>query len=345
MDKQFGVKIKWDIPLLDGYEYKFFKNYSWKPSQFNGFFGLINIGIIKELFEIKRSVIVVHGWHYFTLFMVLILGKFRGHTVCLRCDVPYNQEILKKGLKQKIKNLALKYFLFKRISVFLYIGTQNKLFYKNLGITDDKLVYCPYAVDNERFHKQFVSLFPQKNQIKESLGIPSDGKVIIFSAKYISKKRPMDLLRAFEMAAISNTWLLFVGEGELRGEMERYIAKNNIQRVILTGFVNQLKISQYYTIGDVLVMCSSMGENWGLSVNEAMNFDLPLILSDLTGCSDDLVNQGANGYVFKTGDIVELAEKLLNLFSNSELSFSPSSLEIVHNYSFNVDIDNLKTLI
>ena len=25
-DREFGLNVKWDIPLLEGYEYKFFKN-------------------------------------------------------------------------------------------------------------------------------------------------------------------------------------------------------------------------------------------------------------------------------------------------------------------------------
>ena len=32
LDAEFGKKIKWDIPLLEGYEYKFLKNFSLKPS-------------------------------------------------------------------------------------------------------------------------------------------------------------------------------------------------------------------------------------------------------------------------------------------------------------------------
>jgi hypothetical protein len=35
-DKGFGIDLKWDIPLLEGYKYKFLKNYSPKPSIFNG---------------------------------------------------------------------------------------------------------------------------------------------------------------------------------------------------------------------------------------------------------------------------------------------------------------------
>ncbi len=28
IDPEFGISIKWDIPLLDGYNYKFLKNFS-----------------------------------------------------------------------------------------------------------------------------------------------------------------------------------------------------------------------------------------------------------------------------------------------------------------------------
>src|ERR1700733_9043721 len=55
LDKEFGVSIKWDIPLFEGYEYLFFKNYSWRPSHSNGFWGLINLGMIKQLFIIPKS--------------------------------------------------------------------------------------------------------------------------------------------------------------------------------------------------------------------------------------------------------------------------------------------------
>src|SRR5688572_15482639 len=115
-DKQFGVNVKWDIPLLDGYESRFFKNNSWKPSPSNGFFGLVNFGMIRELFKIKKSVLVVHGWHYFTHMLIILLGRLLGHTVCIRNDMPLSHEAAKKGVKQTIKKIGLKYILFPRIS-------------------------------------------------------------------------------------------------------------------------------------------------------------------------------------------------------------------------------------
>jgi glycosyltransferase involved in cell wall biosynthesis len=333
-DQEFGVKITWDIPLLDGYEYRFFKNNARNPSPENGFFGLVNLSMLRSLAKAPRSLVVVHGWHYFTLFWVLMLGKLFGHTVCLRCDVPANQEELKTGRLQTIKRLGLKYLLFPRINYFLYVGSQNRRFYESLGATDKQLVFCPYSVDNERFRQEYLALTGHTASLRQQIGIPAQAKVIIFSAKYIIKKRPLDLLQAFAQLNNPDLWLVLVGEGELRAEMEAFIAANQVKNVILTGFVNQSKISEYYAIGDLFVMCSGAGENWGLSVNEAMNFNLPLVLSDLSGCADDLVKPGSNGYVFRTGNVAELAEKLKDVLLENKLTQTISSAELVQEYSY-----------
>ena len=344
-DKQFGVNVKWDIPLLQGYDYQFFKNFSWNPSHFNGFLGLINFGLIKALFKIPKAVVVVHGWHYFTLLAALTLGRFRGHTVCLRCELPLNQENLKRGWKQKIKRFGLKYILFPRVDFFLYIGKQNRLFYKSYGIADQRLLFCPYSVDNARFQKDSARLVNQGPSIRLRTGIPDSAKVIVFSAKYIEKKRPLDLLQAFAKLNNENLWLIMVGEGELRPVMEELIKKYNIKNVLLTGFVNQSNIAEYYSIADVFVMCSGLGETWGLSVNEAMNFDLPLVISDLSGCASDLVTEGVNGYTFQTANVDSLVERIKSVLLDNTLTKRPSSIEVVTNYSYDTVARSLSTLI
>ncbi|MBC7888334.1 MAG: glycosyltransferase family 4 protein [Ferruginibacter sp.] len=344
-DKEFGVDVKWDIPLLEGYEYRFFKNYSWKPSHSSGFFGLINLGMVRELFRIKKSVIIVHGWHYCTHLLILLLGKMRGHTVCLRNDMPQSHELPKKGWQQVIKRIGLRYILFPRVNYFLYIGSQNRLFYKSYDLADPRLVFCPYAVDNCRFKNEFRQLKPVITTIKQNLGIGEEDKVILYSGKYMDKKRPMDLLNAFARLNDQRCWLIMLGEGELRNEMEALISQQQLKQVILTGFINQSNVADYYAIADVLVMCSSYGENWGLSVNEAMNFNLPLILSDLTGCADDLVKDGDNGYIFSTGNVDELTLKLRQILLDNKLTWNTPSELIISNYSYSNVTENISQLI
>ncbi len=211
-DKQFGVDVKWDIPLLEGYESKFFKNYSWKPSHSRGFFGLINFGMIRQLFFIRKSVIIIHGYHYCTHFLMLLLGKLSGHIICLRCETPQNQEIYNKGWKKFFKKIFLKYILFPRANYFLYIGSQNQAFYKSYGIKDRRLIFCPYSVDDERFRKESRILKASVNKLKEDLGIKANDKIILYSGKYIKKKRPMDLLTSFKKLNDPLSLLIMVGE-------------------------------------------------------------------------------------------------------------------------------------
>jgi glycosyltransferase involved in cell wall biosynthesis len=337
LDVEFGTEITWDIPLLEGYKYEFFKNSSTRE---NGFWQFVNFGMIRKLVSAPKSVIVVHGYHYFTHFMILMLGNLFGHTICIRNDIPLSHEILKSGWKQKIKKTGLKYILFPRINYFLFVGTQNKLYYESYGIPQRKLVSSPYAIDNERF-RRFVC---DEEAVRDSLGIDKEAKIITFSAKYINKKRPVDLLKAFHQLNKENVWLIFVGDGALRSSMEQYVFDNQIQNVILTGFVNQQEIPKFYAISDLFVMCSSNGEHWGLSVNEAMNFDLPLVLSDLTGCADDLVMPGSNGYVFETGNVAELTSRIKDVLINNKLSGNFTSKMIIDQFSYQTVLDNLVKL-
>ena len=78
------------------------------------------------------------------------------------------------------------------------------------------------------------------------------------------------------------------------------------------------------------------GETWGLVVNEAMNFGLPVLVSDMVGCKDDLVEENGNGFVFQTGDLKDLSYKIGTLVENysPETTMGIESLKIIKNYSY-----------
>jgi glycosyltransferase involved in cell wall biosynthesis len=347
IDKQFGTNVKWDLPLLEGYKYKFLKNHSPKAGFYNGFWGIMNFGIWSELKKLpKKSIIVVHGWHPFSAIFTIIAAKILGHISCLRAESPLVHERNRSKSSLWIRKMVFKFFLFKFIDKFLYIGTQNKLFYKHYGVNETKLIFIPYAVNNAYFQSKALELLPQKERLKEELNIPKNSKVILYSGKLISKKRPMDLLKAFHnLNMADDAFLVFVGDGELKNTLNEYIYQHNLKNVIITGFINQSQIPKYYALADVFVMCSEFGETWGLSTNEAMNFGLSVIVSDKTGNCDDLVN--GNGFRFRTGDIVELSKcinKFLNLNDNYIKSMQIKSREIVARNSYKTIVDNLKLI-
>ena len=346
VDQEFGIKVKWDIPILEGYSYTFLKNQSLIPSISKGFWGLLNLGIINYLRKKPNSIIIIHGWGYATHMLTIIIAKFLGHTVCLRAETPWNQELLKNKVTTKLKHILLK-TIFSRIDYFLFIGKQNRRFYEKLGVDHSKLLFAPYCVNND-FFKSFSNNI--NNNLKSELGISTSKKIVLFSGKYIHKKRPLDLIHAFNLIKDnSDSILIMVGDGELRLKMEALINTYKLnERVILTGFINQSKIPAYYAIANVFVMCSDIGETWGLSVNEAMNFGTPIIVSDLTGCSDDLVSEGINGFKFKVGDINALANSIQYGLNFTELQLkecSKKNSELLRIYDYQTVIQTIQKLI
>ena len=87
-----------------------------------------------------------------------------------------------------------------------------------------------------------------------------------------------------------------------------------------------------------------MGETWGLLVNEAMNFGLPVIISDLTGCSEDMVKNGDNGYIFETGNTDQLALKLDEVLVKNKLSMETPPETIVNKHSYSTVTENIKPI-
>lgn len=340
-DRQFGRKVEWDVPLLEGYSYRFFRNRSPRPSLYNGFFGLFNPGLIAALVREPKSIVVVHGWAYLTHLLVIVTARMFGHTLCVRGESPLNQELMRSKANRTFKNLFLRSFLFLFPDYFLFIGQQNRKFYTHYGVNEKKLVFAPYAVDNERFQKAAAAYGKDRSALRSELGLPADSIIYLYSAKLIDKKRPMDLLKAYSKTATQNTCLVMVGDGELMPEAKEFVKKNDLRSVYFTGFINQSEISKYYAAADVFVLCSGVGETWGLSVNEAMNFGLPVVTTDVAGCSSDLVRENENGFVVPCGDIAALSDALKKAVT---LRNSNTSKDIVDRYSFRVIMDGLKSL-
>lgn len=346
-DEGFGKTIKWDIPILEGFNYTLLKNYASDKNVLKGFWGAINLGIIPYLFNAPKSTLIVFGWNYVTNILAIVFGKLFGHKVCLRCDIPITREnYYYKSYKKILRKIIFTYILFTFIDYFLYIGEQNKEFYRKYGANEEKLIFSPFAVDNDRFSRFYNENIGKKQDIKNELQFPENKRVLLFSGKYISIKQPLQLLKAFHSINAQNAILVFVGDGELRKDMEDYIVSNKITNVLLTGFVNQTDICKYYLASDIFIMCSKL-DAWGLSVNEAMNFHLPLLLSNQTCCATDLLIDGENGFTYTFDDENALSNTLsyyLKLSDNEIQKMGDISANIIDHYNYNKIISSLKEI-
>lgn len=341
IDSGFGQRVTWDIPLLEGYEYHFLTNRSKSSGMNNRFFDAVNFDIFGVLRNSNDDVIVLNGWSYLSDWFVLFAAKLYRKKVLMRSEMPWNQEKMKPiSLRNSIKlfifkNIVFNYF----IDSFLYIGSQNKEYYYNLGVQNHRLIYAPYAVDNKRFKMQVTNSVLSRSK----WGIPPNAVIILFSGKLIEKKRPMDLLRVVHNINNSDIFLFYMGDGPLRKSLESYVEKYELTNVIISGFINQSEIATIYSMADIFVMCSGIGETWGLSVNEAMNFSLPIVISTTCGSSYDLVEDNENGFKYVEGDIAVLMTQINKLVDDKYLRIrmGKSSMVKVDEFDYNVTCRNI----
>lgn len=316
-DKEFKKMVKWDVPLLEGYSFKFLS---------------APFDLMIELQTFSYDAMMLYGWNSWTNIFAYTLARLKKIKILMYGENPMNQEKKKSGLLQIIKKTILR-FLFGHASAILFIGKENRKFYEWLGVSERKLFYMPYAVDNDRW----------RSELKKLRKHSREKPVILFVGKLIAKKRPLDLIRAFapfdEMGE-----LVMVGEGELRKKLELYVRCEGIQNVRFAGFVSQKNLPEYYGGSDIFVLPSGIGETWGLVVNEAMNFSLPVIVSDFAGCAEDLVIHGKNGFVYSTGNVEELRRYIGMLLESEDVraSFGRKSHDIIQDFSYAKDVRGLQ---
>lgn len=331
-DPGFGKEFKWDIPLLDGYDYEFLENISPFPDS-SGFCGLINPSIIKKLKKEKFDALWVHGWSGFTDWLAMLYAFKINVPVLLRGE---SNLLPKAAFPKSLAKRAVLESLFKKVSAFLAIGKYNSEFYQYYGAPKEKIFLVPYAVNNDFFIRQAKELISKKNSLKQKYNIPVSMPVILFSGKLIDQKRPFDLLKAYELLSRDlKASLIFVGDGKLRNELEGHVKQNNLENVYFAGFRNQTELGEFYAIADVFVLPSSF-EPWGLVVNEAMSFGLPIIISDQVGAGGDLVKEGINGYFYPACDVSSLAAKLKMILTDKENmhKMGQASRDIISTWSY-----------
>tara|TARA_B100001109_G_scaffold254109_1_gene253115 strand:+ start:413 stop:1561 length:1149 start_codon:yes stop_codon:yes gene_type:complete len=309
IDPEFLKKIKWnnDPNMLNGYKSYFPKKQIYSINNFKLSFSGIEKYLIKENFQY----VLILGWnnlHYLKSFYLAFRQKIK---VILRVETNLN---LKSNIFKKIiKYIALK-FLFRNISYFLSIGKLNKKFYLHHNVDYNKIFPAPYFVDNK-----FFKINLSKENFKKKLKVKNK-KIILFVGKLIERKNPIEFLELAKLYKYeTNFHFIMIGDGNLKSECKKFVKKNKLKNVSLLGFVNQTEIKKYYKITDLLIV-TSLYETWGLTINEAFCFKIPVICTSNCGASMDLINNGKTGFVYSSGELLELRNKVSKILNNNKLS-------------------------
>lgn len=328
-DKDMGTTLRWDLEMLHGYEHRFLRNLGGG----DGYKRLVNPGIIPAiLFGRYDAVIFFLGWGTITSLLALAACRMSGTPVFMFGDssFPPPEDTTPRRIRAGLLRTLLG-----MVDAYLVSGVLNADYYRHYGADPRRFFLVPWAIDNERFAEASRFAPGEREAMRARFGIRPDHVALVFSAKFIPRKDPMTLLRAItRMHHRQKMAVVFLGNGELREEMETY-ARNNDIHAVFPGFVNQRDLPKHYAMADVFVL-PSLAEPRGSVVNEAMACGLPIVGSDALGAIGDIILDGDNAFVFPTGDADALARRLDQLAGDEALRerMAARSREIIGTWTY-----------
>jgi glycosyltransferase involved in cell wall biosynthesis len=147
--------------------------------------------------------------------------------------------------------------------------------------------------------------------LRKQLGLDADHFVIGKIARLFKLKGHADLLAAFALMSgpLPHARLLFVGDGSLRGDIERQVDVFGLAgKVVFAGLVPPAGVARHAGIMDCVAHLSGR-EALSRALPQALAAGKPVVAYDFDG-ADEVCRENETGFLIRTGDIEKVAQKL-----------------------------------
>ena len=303
-DPGFGRQVAWDIPLLEGYDFRILQ--ASKAIAGSGFWARRNPRLTEILYEERPDWVLVYGYASAMNWHAVAWARRHGAGVAYYSDT--NIRLMRRGWRMLAKQMALRWF-FSRIDAFLSPGEANFDYLRYFDVDPSKIFWCPFAIDTARF--------------KTALSKAGDGPVdFIWAGKMIALKRPLDFVFAVgELVKRGHVRVKasMIGSGPLletvRQAAGNLVAQGNLE---FRGFVNQLGMPAELWRGRSFVF-SSEHDQYGIATTEAAACGMALIVADINGCVGEHASArpGSNALTYAAGNVGALADCMEKLLTDS----------------------------
>ena len=145
----------------------------------------------------------------------------------------------------------------------------------------------------------------------------ADVNLLIISRLVVQKNINI-VIEAIELLDNKNLKLSIIGEGSEFSKLKGVISDLNLQnRVQLLGKIDNNRISQFLLTADIFIQASDY-EGLPHSVLEAINYEVPILSTDVGGCKD-LLNDGERGFIIPLPpDKQIIAENIIFIINNKD---------------------------
>ncbi len=181
-----------------------------------------------------------------------------------------------------------------------------------LGMNPERTTVFPWGIDLEHFHPKVTG---QKSKVKSRKSpIVNRKSITLFCSRTWELIYGVDVLaKAFVKVASVNpdVNLILLGGGSQGAKIRQILMNGGVmERVHFGGQVGQRDLPRWYHMADIYISPSHV-DGSSVTLMEAMASGLPCLVSDIAG-NKEWIQDGVNGWLFRDGDVDDLAEKILS---------------------------------
>lgn len=283
----------------------------------------VDFSIFKYLRPREYDHIIMTSYSYLTeMFGLLYLKLF---------NIPYYLETDGGLIRQEsILKRWYKRFLISGAKGYFSPSKKTDQYLNFYGASENSIYRYPFTSLTESNLQSAHLIRSSKTKLKKQLAI-NEEKVVLFVGQFIHRKGIDVLLSAFEAVEVENVGLYVIG-GSDTDQYESLLSVHTRGKVHFLNFLNGEELANYFAIADVFCL-PTREDIWGLVINEAMSYGLPVITTKKCGAGRELVHQPEN--LIDSEDKHTLCERLTALLSDDSLraATGKQNFEVIQQYT------------
>lgn len=213
------------------------------------------------------------------------------------------------GFKYKLK----KHFI-GSASGWLSTGKMTTDYLTYYGADKDKTIVYPFTSLWKKDILDRPLTQAEKNAFRQKLGM-TENKIVISVGQFIHRKGYDVLLKA--CADLDQNIGVYIIGGTPTEEYLRMKDELHLEQVHFVDFMNKQALAEYYKAADLFVL-PTREDIWGLVVNEAMAYGVPVVTTDKCVAGVELVENGVTGQIIPIEDSERLKAAIIGNVEHSD---------------------------